>query len=139
MEKSGLSLAPEKTRMLLCGRFAHERVASYGGKPGTFEFLGFKHVCGVDAKGTCALIRIPSERSCRKCLDSTYVWLPQHRHWRRRDQQRHLDRDGYRVRHPPGGAMGAETSHDTPPVPVYNAWEFFPTALQRRTAGLATR
>jgi hypothetical protein len=35
--------------------------------------------------------------------------------------------------------MGIETSHDTPPVPVYNPWEFFPTALQRRTAGLATR
>jgi hypothetical protein len=90
MEKFGLKLAPDKTRMLLFGRFARERAASYGGKPGTFEFLGFKHVCGVDAKGKFAVIRIPSEKSCRKFLDRTYAWLQQHRHWRRRDHQRHL-------------------------------------------------
>ena len=90
MEKFGLKLAPDKTRMLLFGRFARERAASYGGKPGTFEFLGFKHVCGVDAKGKFAVIRIPSEKSCRNFLDRTYAWLQQHRHWRRRDHQRHL-------------------------------------------------
>jgi RNA-directed DNA polymerase len=90
MEKFGLKLAPDKTRMRLFGRFARERAASYGGKPGTFEFLGFKHVCGIDAKGTFAVIRIPSEKSGRKFLDSTYAWLQQHRHGRRRDQQRHL-------------------------------------------------
>ena len=75
MEKFGLQLAPDKTRMMLFGRFAHERAASYGGKPGTFEFLGFKHVCGVDAKGKFAVIRIPAEKSCRKFLDSTHAWL----------------------------------------------------------------
>jgi hypothetical protein len=90
LEKCGLKLAPDKTRMRLFGRFARERAASYGAKPGTFEFLGFKHVCGVDAKGKCAVIRIPSEKSWRQCLDSTYAWRQQHRHWRRRDQQRHL-------------------------------------------------
>jgi hypothetical protein len=90
MEKFGLKLAPDKTRMLLFGRFAQESAASYGGKPGTFEFLGFKHVCGVDTKGRFAVIRIPSEKSCRKFLDRTSAWLHQHRHWRRRDQQRHL-------------------------------------------------
>jgi RNA-directed DNA polymerase len=90
MEKCGLQWAPDKTRMLLFGRCAQERAASYGGKPGTCEFLGFKHVCGVEAKGKCAVIRIPSEKSCRKFLDRTYAWLQQHRHWRRRDQQRHL-------------------------------------------------
>ena len=81
MEKFGLKLAPGKTRMVLFGRFARERAASYVGKPGTFEFLGFKHVCGVDAKGKFAVIRIPSEKSCRKFLDSTYAWLQQPRHW----------------------------------------------------------
>lgn len=90
LEKFGLQLAPDKTRRRLFGRFARERAASYGGKPGTCEFLGFKHVCGVDAKGKFAVIRMPSEKSGRKCLDSTYAWLKQHRHWRRRAQQRHL-------------------------------------------------
>ena len=90
MKKFGLSLAPEKTRMILFGRFARERADSYGGKPGTFEFLGFKHVCGVDAKGRFAVIRIPSEKSCRHFLQGTSEWLKRHRHWRRRDQQRYL-------------------------------------------------
>lgn len=90
MKMFGLSLAPEKTRMILFGRFARERAESYGGQPGTFEFLGFKHVCGADAKGKFAVIRIPSEKSCRKFLDTTYEWLTRYRHWRRRDQQRHL-------------------------------------------------
>jgi RNA-directed DNA polymerase len=86
----GLSLTPEKTRMILFGRFARESAESYGMKPGTFEFLGFKHVSGIDTKGKFAVVRIPSEKSCRKFLDSTYEWLRRHRHWRRRDQQRHL-------------------------------------------------
>ena len=90
MKMFGLSLAPEKTRMILFGRFARERAESYGGQPGTFEFLGVKHVGGADAKGKLAVIRIPSEKSGRKFLDTTYEWLTRHRHWRRRDQQRHL-------------------------------------------------
>src|SRR4029450_177015 len=76
--------------MLLFGRFARERAASYGGKPGTFEFLGFKHVCGVDAKGKFWVIHIPAEKNCRQFPKSTADCPTPHRHWRRRDQQRHL-------------------------------------------------
>ena len=36
-----------------------------GLRPETFEFLGFKHACGVDRRGRFALIRIPSTKSCR--------------------------------------------------------------------------
>ena len=56
----------------------------------TFEFLGFKHVCGVDQKGALALIRIPSTKSCRKFLARTREWLLAHRHWKRREQQHYL-------------------------------------------------
>lgn len=90
LERFGLRVASEKTRLRLFGRFAREHAASNGGKPETVEFLGFKHVCGVDAKGKVAVIRIPSEKSCRKFLESTSEWLKRHRHWRRRDQQRYL-------------------------------------------------
>jgi RNA-directed DNA polymerase len=85
-----LELAEEKTRLLLFGRFAAERRAVCGQRPETFEFLGFKHVCGVDRGGRFALIRIPSVRSCRKFLARTHEWLVRHMHWKRRDQQRHL-------------------------------------------------
>ena len=86
-----LELAEEKTRLLLFGRFAAERRAQTGRRPETFEFLGFKHVCGVDRKGRFAVIRIPSVKSCRKFLDRTHQWLVRHMHWRKRDQQRHLN------------------------------------------------
>src|SRR5579864_5163785 len=45
----GLELAEEKTRRILFGRFAGMTCLRHGlGRPETFEFLGFKHVCGVD-------------------------------------------------------------------------------------------
>jgi len=75
---------------MLFGRFARARAASNGGKPETCEVLGVKHVCGVDATGKFAVIRMPAEKSGRKFLESTSAWLKRHRHWRRRDQQRPL-------------------------------------------------
>ena len=85
-----LELADEKTRLMLFGRFAAERKAEYSERPETFEFLGFQHVCGTDRHGEYAVIRIPNQKSCRKFLARTKEWLAEHRHWQRRDQQRHL-------------------------------------------------
>lgn len=92
MRKFGLELASEKTRLIAFGRFAREDKAKYGEKPETFEFLGFKHVCGADKNGRFALIRIPTVKSCRKFLDRAHTWLKGHMHWKRRDQQKQLTR-----------------------------------------------
>lgn len=92
MRKFGLELAPEKTRMLQFGRFARTNLSRYVAKPETFEFLGFRHICGVDKRGNFALIRKPSQKSCRKFLDNTKEWLKKHMHWKRRDHQKHLTR-----------------------------------------------
>lgn len=92
MKKFGLQLAEEKTRLILFGRFARERKAEYGEKPETFDFLGFKHVCGIGRKGEFALVRIPVVKSCRKFLDRVHQWLKAHSHWKRRDQQKQLNR-----------------------------------------------
>jgi RNA-directed DNA polymerase len=87
----GLELAEEKTRRILFGRFAGMTCLRHGlGRPETFEFLGFKHVCGVDRAGRFALIRIPSVKSCRKFLARTREWILHNRHWRRGEQQEHL-------------------------------------------------
>lgn len=85
-----LTLAEEKTRILQFGRFAAADRVAAGMRPETFEFLGFKHVCGVDRSGKFALVRIPSVRSCRKFLARVHEWLREHQNWRRRDQQRQL-------------------------------------------------
>ena len=51
--KFGLELHPEKTRLIEFGRFAAERGAARGlGKPETFDFLGFTHICGKTRDGT---------------------------------------------------------------------------------------
>jgi RNA-directed DNA polymerase len=47
LRKFGLELHPEKTRLIEFGRFAaRDRKARGQGKPETFEFLGFIHICG---------------------------------------------------------------------------------------------
>ena len=47
LEKFGLALHPEKTRLIEFGRFAAENRRKRGeGKPETFTFLGFTHICG---------------------------------------------------------------------------------------------
>ena len=89
----GLELAEEKTRCILFGRFAAvTRLRHKLGRPETFEFLGFKHVCGIDRAGRFALIRIPSVKSSRKFLTRTRKWMLQQRHGRRWEQQQHLTR-----------------------------------------------
>ena len=58
MKKFDLELHPEKTRLLEFGRYAAERRQKRGeGKPETFNFLGFTHICGKTRKGSFAVIR----------------------------------------------------------------------------------
>jgi len=52
MRKFGLELHPEKTRLIEFGRYAKENRKRRGeGKPETFDFLGFTHICGKTWKG----------------------------------------------------------------------------------------
>src|SRR4030095_10354275 len=47
----GLEVHPEKTRLIEFGRYAAERRRKRGqGKPETFNFLGFTHMCGTSYK-----------------------------------------------------------------------------------------
>jgi len=51
LAKFGLELHPEKTRLIEFGRFAAENRRKRGeGKPETFSFLGFTHICGTNYK-----------------------------------------------------------------------------------------
>jgi group II intron reverse transcriptase/maturase len=51
LAKFGLELHPDKTRLIEFGRYATERRKKREmGKPETFNFLGFTHICGVDYK-----------------------------------------------------------------------------------------
>jgi RNA-directed DNA polymerase len=49
LQKFGLELHPEKTRLIEFGRYAAERREKRGeGKPETFNFLRFTHICGAN-------------------------------------------------------------------------------------------
>jgi site-specific DNA recombinase len=49
LAKFGLERHPEKTRLIELGRYAMERRKKRGeGKPETFNFLGFTHLCGTN-------------------------------------------------------------------------------------------
>jgi group II intron reverse transcriptase/maturase len=56
--KFGLELHPEKTRLLEFGPYAaeHRRRADQG-KPETFNFLGFTHICGKKRNGRFTVVR----------------------------------------------------------------------------------
>jgi group II intron reverse transcriptase/maturase len=58
MAHFGLSLHPDKTRLIEFGRYAAERRRRRGQpKPETFDFLGFTHCCGRTCAGAYAVIR----------------------------------------------------------------------------------
>jgi len=58
MRKFGLELHPEKTRLIEFGRFAEDNRKRRGeGKPETFDFLGFTHICGKTWKGKWFTVR----------------------------------------------------------------------------------
>jgi hypothetical protein len=58
MRKFGLELHPDKTRLVEFGRFAaRDRQRRGEGKPETFAFLGFTHICGKGEKSGRFMVR----------------------------------------------------------------------------------
>ena len=58
MRKYGLELHPDKTRLIEFGRFAEANRKQKGkGRPETFDFLGFTHICGKTRKGGWFTVR----------------------------------------------------------------------------------
>ena len=64
-----LELHAEKTRLIEFGRFAgSDRSGRGAGKPETFDFLGFTHICGKTRRGDFALHRRPMKKRMRAKL-----------------------------------------------------------------------
>jgi RNA-directed DNA polymerase len=58
LAKFGLELHPEKTRLIEFGRYAVSNRQKRGeGKPETFDFLGFTHMCGKNGKTGYFVVR----------------------------------------------------------------------------------
>jgi hypothetical protein len=77
----GLELNAEKTRLIEFGRFAAERRQKRGlGKPETFSFLGFTHVCSKTRTGRFKLRRITDSKRVRAKLSEVKAELKRRRH-----------------------------------------------------------
>jgi group II intron reverse transcriptase/maturase len=58
MGRFNLELHPDKTRLIEFGRFSAENRKTRGeGKPETFDFLGFTHMCGKKRNGKFTVLR----------------------------------------------------------------------------------
>src|SRR5437762_7184076 len=79
--KFGLELHPDKTRLIEFGRYAAERRAARGlGKPETFDFLGFTHICGKGKNGSFWLRRTTIAKRLRAKLKQVKDQLVRRRH-----------------------------------------------------------
>ncbi len=69
LEKFGLCLHPDKTRLIRFGRFAErDRRKRGAGRPETFDFLGFTHYCRKTRKGKFGLGRKPIAKRMARFL-----------------------------------------------------------------------
>jgi hypothetical protein len=71
-----LSVAEEKTKLLRFGRFARRDCQRLGeGAPGTFDFLGFTHYCGLSRARRFKLKRRTSTKKLRTKLLDLKRWF----------------------------------------------------------------
>ena len=81
MRKFGLELHPEKTRLLEFGRYAVERRRKRGqGKPETFNFLGFTHICGETGSGQFSVLRQTNRKRMQAKLEEVKTELRRRMH-----------------------------------------------------------
>jgi len=78
--KFGLTLHPEKTRLLEFGRGAFGKVQRQGRKPGTFDFLGLTHVIARSRKGKFTVHVRTMRKRLRRSLNEVAKWCQEHRH-----------------------------------------------------------
>jgi RNA-directed DNA polymerase len=77
----GLELHPDKTRLIEFGRHAARNRAARGdGKPETFDFLGFTHICATSKTGRFWLKRITIKKRMRTKLKALNIELKRRRH-----------------------------------------------------------
>src|SRR5664279_1293703 len=127
----GLEIHSEKTRLIEFGRFAEENRKRRGlGKPETFDFLGFTHICARTRRNNCFTIRRKTiAKRLQRKLKEVRKEIMRRRHepvpvqgkWLRSVVQGHLNFFG---------VPGNQDAVDSFRTQVCRAWLF---ALRRRS------
>jgi RNA-directed DNA polymerase len=79
--KFGLTLHPEKTRLVAFGRQALAEASRTGTKPDTFDFLGFTHKCARSRRGRFTVHVNTMKKRLRRSLKGITEWCRTHRHY----------------------------------------------------------
>lgn len=80
LNKFGLEVEPTKTKVLEFGRDAERHARVRGGKPETFDFLGFTHYCGRSKdRKRFRMKRVTSRKKFRPKLATFKEWLKRNR------------------------------------------------------------
>jgi group II intron reverse transcriptase/maturase len=80
-QKFNLELHTEKTRLIRFGRCAADGRTTQGqGKPETFNFLGFTHICGKTRKGKFIVLRKPMKNRMQAKLKEIKIELHRRMH-----------------------------------------------------------
>jgi RNA-directed DNA polymerase len=81
-KKFNLEVNTEKTSLIEFGRYAAERRKERGnGKPETFDFLGFTHICGRSRKGKYMVLRKTSGKKMSRKLAELKKTMRERLHW----------------------------------------------------------
>jgi group II intron reverse transcriptase/maturase len=130
--KYGLTLHPVKTRLIEFGRQALAKSEKSGGpKPGTFDFLGFTHICKRSQKGKFTVHVRTMRKRLRRSLLRVTAWCQEHRHDPVEEQQQALNRK-----------LQGHYQYFGRPTNYRSLWEFYRSVrriwkkwLNRRTRG----
>jgi RNA-directed DNA polymerase len=76
----GLTLHPEKTRLVEFGRSAMQKARRTGTKPATFDFLGFTHLFERSRRGTFRPGVRTMKKRLKRGLKKIAQWCQKHRH-----------------------------------------------------------
>jgi group II intron reverse transcriptase/maturase len=77
----GLTLHPEKTRLVAFGREALAEASRMRTKPDTFDFLGFTHKCARSRRGKFTIHVNTMKKRLRRSLKGITEWCRTHRHY----------------------------------------------------------
>jgi group II intron reverse transcriptase/maturase len=90
--KYGLTIHPEKTRLVRFNRPTRFGDPPHGGKPETFDFLGFTHYWGRSWRGYWVVQRKTASNRLSRSLRTLSEWCRSHRHLPVREQHAQLTR-----------------------------------------------
>jgi hypothetical protein len=89
--KYGLTLHPEKTRLVEFGRYAEANAKRQGKKPCTLNILGFTHVCARSRKGKFTVHVRTMKKRFKRGLTAIAEWCQENRHEPVDEQQKTLN------------------------------------------------